>query len=126
MEACLDEGLAVPNNYGTELDLDCLLRMDTATQITALNTAVSGGWMAPNEARARRDLPPVKGGQTPYLQQQNYSLSALDARDSNDPFKPPPTPPAIPAPTDTPPEPDSTPKAQARLWRRSPESLINV
>lgn len=98
MELCLDEGLALPSGYGTELDLEGLLRMDTATQIDALNKAVGGGWMSPNEARAKRDMLPVQGGATPYLQQQNYSLAALDARDKADPFaksQPAPDPKAI-------------------------------
>jgi hypothetical protein len=41
-------------------------------------------------------LKPVKGGKSPYLQQQNYSLEALAKRDAqDDPFKPA-TPPAPP------------------------------
>ena len=63
--------------------------------------------MAPNEARAKLDLPPVAGGASPYLQQQNYSLAALDKRDSlDDPFKPA-TPPPPPAGQNTPPAPDA-------------------
>jgi HK97 family phage portal protein len=92
-ELCLDEGLALPANYRTELDLDGLLRMDTATQVKTLSDAVGGGIAAPNEARKRLNLKPVKGGQTPYMQQQNYSLAALDERDRNGPFdKPDPAP----------------------------------
>ena len=56
--------------------------MDTITQIASLKDAVGAGVMAPNEARAKLDLPPVTGGASPYLQQQNYSLAALDKRDS--------------------------------------------
>ena len=54
--------------------------------------------MSPNEGRARFDLKPVKGGDTPYLQQQNYSLAALDERDRNAPLATPQLPP--PAPPD--------------------------
>jgi HK97 family phage portal protein len=124
MELCLDEGLALPSGYGTELDLEGLLRMDTATQIDALNKAVGGGWMSPNEARAKRDMPPVKGGATPYLQQQNYSLAALDARDKADPFAKP-TPVAEPQQAIAP-DPDQTDKALHLLFRKSPESLAHV
>jgi len=86
-ELCLDEGLELPSPYGTELDLDGLFRMDTATLYKANNDAVGGGWMSPNEARKRVDLPPVEGGNTPYLQQQNFSLQALNKRDTQaDPF----------------------------------------
>lgn len=92
IEALLDEGLTL-GPYASEFDLDALLRMDSATQVKTLNEAVGGGWMAPNEARQKRNLPPVKGGATPYLQQQNFSLSALDKRDQGDPFaKPAPAP----------------------------------
>lgn len=85
-ELCLDEGLALPDNYRTELDLDGLLRMDTATMVKTLSDAVGGGIAAPNEARKKLNLRPMKGGDTPYMQQQNYSLAALDERDRNKPF----------------------------------------
>jgi HK97 family phage portal protein len=102
-EACMDDGLGLPANYGTELDLDVLLRMDEATQVTTLAAAVGGAIMAPNEARRRMNLPPIQGGDTVYLQQQNYSLKALDQRDQTNPLAMPETPPAEPAPaTDQP------------------------
>jgi phage portal protein BeeE len=67
--------------------LDDLLRMDTATLVEAEAKAVAGGFKKPNEARKRLNLTPVAGGDTPYLQQQNYSLAALAKRDSQaDPF----------------------------------------
>ena len=91
IESLLDDGLGLTaitgRDIGVEFELDDLLKMDTATQIDALNKAVGGGWMSPDEARARRNLKPVPGGATPYLQQQNYSLAALDKRDTGaDPF----------------------------------------
>jgi HK97 family phage portal protein len=105
VEVCMDEGLGLgeaPNaNLGTEFDLTVLLRMDSASQIDMLSKGVSGAIYSPNEARAIRNLPPVKGGETPYLQQQNFSLSALSVRDSGDPFAKP-----APAPA---PEPDDDP-----------------
>ena len=89
IELCLDEGLRLPARYGTEFDLDDLLRMDTATMVKAEAEAVGAGIKAPNEARKRLNLKPVAGGETPYLQQQNFSLAALDRRDqSADPFAP--------------------------------------
>lgn len=90
IELCLDEGLELPRPYGTEFDLDDLLRMDTATMIASEKEAVGAGIKAPNESRKRLGLKPVKGGETPYLQVQNYSLAALDRRDTQGP--PPPTP----------------------------------
>lgn len=81
---------------------------------------VSGGILAPNESRRRLNLPPVDGGDTPYLQQQNYSLAALDKRDSqDDPFasKSAPTAPASNA-TSEPPTSPSPPAAEAsaKAW----------
>ncbi len=117
LELCLDEGLSLPANYGTELDLDSLWRMDTGSLYDANNKAVGGGWMAPDEARYRANLPAVPGGASPYLQQQNYSLEALAKRDAQaDPFAskaPPmlPTPPPQPALPPAP-EPKALPEAR--------------
>jgi HK97 family phage portal protein len=121
IESGLDEGLGLPyvtgKTLGTEFDLDDLLRMDSATQIDALNKAVGGGWMAPDEARLKRNLAPVEGGATPYLQQQNYSLAALAKRDAmSDPFGSP-----TPAPIE-----DQTEKALTLLFAKSPEALIHA
>ena len=88
LELCLDFGLGLNNVtdrvYGTELDIDNLLRMDTATMADAEAKLVGAGIKAPNEARFRMNLPPVKGGQSPMIQQQNYSLAAIDDRDRGD------------------------------------------
>lgn len=109
VELCLDEGLSLPTGLGTELDLDNLMRMDTAALYKTNTEAVSGGWMKPDEGRFRANLEPVTGGDTPYLQQQNYSLAALAKRDAReDPFATGPKtpgsspPPAAPPPAATP------------------------
>jgi HK97 family phage portal protein len=88
IEALLDEGLGLGpgfgNKLGVEFDLDGLLRMDTATKVKAAADALKSGALAPNEARARYfGLPPTEGGESPYLQIQNYSLAALSRRDAN-------------------------------------------
>jgi HK97 family phage portal protein len=101
-ELCLDEGLALTEvqgkTIGVEFDLDDLLRMDSATQIKSEGEAVKSGIKAPNEARRKLNLAPTPGGEGPYLQQQNFSLSALAKRDAQeDPFgtaKPADPPPA--------------------------------
>jgi len=86
-EACMDDGLSLPDKYGVELDIDGLLRMDMGKLVETLSAAVKGGIMPPNVAMARLNLPPVEGGDTVYLQQQNFSLSALAKRDAQaDPF----------------------------------------
>jgi hypothetical protein len=101
VEALLDEGLGLgmtgpTANYGTELDLDALLRMDKAGQTAVLEKQVGAGITSPNEARAKLQMQPVTGGNTPYLQQQNFGLAALAKRDNlANPFvidKPTPNP----------------------------------
>lgn len=79
-------------DYSIEFDLDALLRMDTLTLTEAIAKATGAGVMKPNEGRAKLNLKPVAGGETPYLQVQNYALSALAKRDSGDPFAAPPSP----------------------------------
>jgi phage portal protein BeeE len=78
--------------------------MDPSTRMDALNKAIGGGWLSPNEGRRQENLPPVEGGATPYLQQQNFSLAALAKRDaSDDPFgKKPAAAPAAPEADDEP------------------------
>lgn len=98
LELCLEEGLGLPYGYHAEMDEEGLLRMDTAARYEAKSKAVNGGWLSPNEARRSEDLKPVAGGESPYLQQQNYSLAALAKRDMQaDPFGTA-KPPALPAP----------------------------
>lgn len=92
MELLLDEGLSIgpgfQNKFGTEFDLDDLLRMNSAQMMDTITKGIGAGVMKPNEGRAKINLPPVIGGDTPYLQQQNYSLEALNKRDTQaDPFK---------------------------------------
>jgi hypothetical protein len=105
-EKSLDEGLGLLNpvngtQYGTEFDIDDLIWMDTATKTKAAADAIGSGGMSPDEARAKYyGLPTVKGGHTPYMQQQMFSLEALAQRDQNDPFSKPAAP--QPAPMATP------------------------
>jgi HK97 family phage portal protein len=109
IELCLEEGLELRPGLGVQFDLDALLRMDTPTAVKASSDAINAGFLTPNEAREKFDLKPVPGGDTPYLQMQNYSLSALNKRDTReDPFaktggtKPQPQLPAAPEPEDEP------------------------
>lgn len=105
IEACLDEGLELPENYGTEFDLDDLLRMDQATLVKTLAEGVKGGLVKPDEGRRKLNLGKVKGGDQVFLQQQNYSLEALAKRDAKeDPFA------KAPSGGNTPPAEDEDPK----------------
>jgi HK97 family phage portal protein len=98
-ELCLDEGLEMKEGVGTEFDLDGLLRMDSVTQMDVLEKA--SGVLTIDEKRKKLDLKPTPGGNAVYLQQQNFSLSALAKRDAQaDPFgtaKPEPAVPVAPA-----------------------------
>lgn len=82
IEALLDKKLQIPDDLSAEFDVSALTRMDTKSRYEAASLGVKGGWLTPNEARAKADgLEPVEGGDTCYMQQQNFSLAALDARD---------------------------------------------
>jgi HK97 family phage portal protein len=108
VELLLDEGLGltevVGKTYGTEFELDDLLRMETKTLIAAEAEAVKAFIKSPDEARKRLNLPPVEqgAGRFPLAQQQNYSLLAIAKRDAQpDPFAPA-SPPAGQPPAEPP------------------------
>jgi HK97 family phage portal protein len=109
IELCLDEGLGMGESIGTEFDTDNLLRMDSVTQMEVLDK--SKGIMSPNEQRRKIELKPKPGGDSPMLQQQNFSLEALAKRDAQaDPFGTTPAAPAEPiAPAN-----DNATEAEAR------------
>ena len=91
IEILLDEGLELnrvgKRRLGTEFDLDGLLRMDTATLVKTAGEAVQRAIFTPDEGRAKLGMPPMPGGNTLYLQEQNYSLAAIAKRDAkDDPF----------------------------------------
>jgi len=123
VEQCLDEGLGLvlPINgtqYGIQFDLDDLIWMDTGTRTKAAADGIGSGALAPDEARAKYfGLGPVAGGDTPYLQQQYFSLEALAERDAMQPF-------AKPVPAAQPPQrtgltpADIRQRAAARLLER--------
>jgi HK97 family phage portal protein len=98
IENCLDDGLDLPSPYGTEFDLDRLDLMDTATRTKAAHDAIGSGAMAPNEARYKYfGLPPVPGGESPFMQQQYQSLEAAAMRDALAVTPPVPDPVIVPA-----------------------------
>jgi len=87
MEDCLDAGLRLDETIGVELNLEPLLRMDVGKQAEVEGGLVKDGIKSPNEARRRFGLSPLVGGDSVYLQMQNFSLEALARRDqSADPF----------------------------------------
>jgi len=135
-EAVMDDGLGLletkdGKTLGIELDLDALLRMDSATQIKTLSEGIGGGVYTPNEARRKVDLKPLVGGDTVYLQQQEFSLAALAKRDARpDPFATSP-PPASPTPPMTPPDDPDEPDDQdmergVEFWRKATTEYARV
>jgi HK97 family phage portal protein len=103
LELLFDEGLELPADLGTEFAIEDLIRMDSVAKMKVATEGVGGAILTPNEARKRFDLRPVPGGNTPYLQQQYFSLEALNKRDQAPSTPDPPTAPT-PAPA---PAPDS-------------------
>lgn len=123
IELLLDEGLGLVNVSGrklrTEFDIDDLLRMDSKTMADAEKALA--GIKAPNEQRKRFNLKPLAGGDSVYLQEQNYSLEALAKRDAQeDPFakvtSPPPADPSPSADAKPDDELDQAAKNQIAVW----------
>jgi HK97 family phage portal protein len=84
IEVLLDDALGFGpgfgNPFGVEFDLTDLMRMDTKTKTEAARQAIQSG-MSPNEIRKKYfDLGPVDGGETPYLQEQQWPLKHLADR----------------------------------------------
>lgn len=105
IELLLDEAFELDPQTGIEFDLDVLIRMDTEGRYKTYSEGIGAGFLTPNQARNKENMLPLEGGDTAYMQQQNYSLSALARRDAQeDPFSsgnksqtsiaPTPTPPA--------------------------------
>lgn len=56
----LDE--EIENGYFIRFNVDAILRGDLKTRYEAYRIGVQGGFLAPNEARGKEDLPPMEGG----------------------------------------------------------------
>ena len=110
IEVLLDDGLGTGEKLGTEFDVDNLLRMDSGMQMDVLDKAKNV--MTLDERRRRIGVPPITGGSTVYLQQQDHSIEAIAARDKQliEQAENPPPPPAPPANDD---EPDEGAEARA-------------
>jgi hypothetical protein len=83
--------------YGTQFDYDDLIWLDLEARGKAATQAA--GALSVNEIRAKcYGAGPVAGGDSPMVQQQYYSLQALQKRDAEDPFSrpaPAPVPPRL-------------------------------
>lgn len=91
-ETCLDRGLELGPMLGIQFDVEGLARMDTVSRVNSLKEASSAGLISPNEGRAKLGYGPAKGGESPMVQQQYYSLEALSERDADKPFAKPAAP----------------------------------
>lgn len=124
IELCLDEGLGIGEGvvtngqtYGTEFDIENLLRMDGVTQMEMLDKGKN--YLTPDEGRAKLGLAPIEGGDAVYRQQQDFSLAALAKRDAqDDPF-------AKDA-NATPPTNDPAPKAFLSEYQKHLEGFLNA
>ena len=83
IESLLKEAFELDAKKRVELDIGALLRMDSERRMKVLGDGVKNTILTPNEARKSENLPPVEGGDSLFLQQQNYSLAALAKRDAS-------------------------------------------
>jgi HK97 family phage portal protein len=90
METLLDEGLGIKAPLGVELDLEPLLRMDAAKRATVEAQLVAGRIKTPNEGRLPFNLGPLEGGDTVYMQQQDFPLDQVRLNKITQPVEPPP------------------------------------
>lgn len=78
MEACLDDGLGLDGvTRGVDLDLDGLMRMDSKTQMETIAAGIQAKVFKIDDGRKKVNLPPIEGGDTVYMQQQDYPISEI-------------------------------------------------
>jgi HK97 family phage portal protein len=87
IERRLDIGLDIKFPEQVWFDTEELLRMDPNSRWESYGKGVTAGVLAPNEGRRKENLVPVEGGDTPYLQQQNFSLADLSRRSDREKAK---------------------------------------
>lgn len=97
MEYLLDEGLNISRPLGVELDTDPLLRMDAAKRGEVMGKLVNDGIATPNEGRREFGYKPLEGGDTVYMQQQDFPLDQVRKNKIVDAAQNPASPPP-PAP----------------------------
>ena len=112
IEVLLDEGLATGDRLGAEFDIDGLLRMDSGMLMDVVDAAKNV--LTLDERRRRLDAPPITGGGTVYLQQQDHSIEAIAARDKQL-IEQAEAPPALPAPVNDDPDDAEEEVEQARM-----------
>jgi HK97 family phage portal protein len=114
-----------PDEY-IEFNTDALLRSDFKDRIRGLKEAVTGGIMAPNEARNEEGYDDVTDGDMPRMQQQMIPLDFAGKLPPAGPpaaNAPPPAGPPIPAAETKPPQPPQ-PKPKADDLQRAIDGLL--
>jgi len=66
----------LPGDVFLRVNMDGLLRGDSATQAQVFSTALQAGYMSVNEARGLMDLRPVDGGDNPRVPLANIAVSS--------------------------------------------------
>jgi HK97 family phage portal protein len=97
IETSLENFFELDADESINLDEKILLRTNMKDRVDTLGQAVQRGIYSPNEARRIEGLPPVEGGDKPYLQQQMIQVGETPE---------PVAPIAPPAPAVEPPEPE--------------------
>ena len=115
MEYLLDEGLGISYPMGVELDLEPLLRMDTAKRGEVWGKLANDGISTPNEARHQFGLAPLQGGDTVYMQQQDFPLDQVRLNKIEQAAAPAPEPEADPALDEAT---EEVRRLTAELWQR--------
>jgi HK97 family phage portal protein len=110
-EQVFSEGMELPKDTAIKLDLADLNRMDGATTMDIATKGVQGSVFTIDEARRYFDLPKIKGGDTVYMQHQDYSIAVLADRDAQGAAGAGLTPQA-PAPAPSEPEPEAVKQAR--------------
>jgi HK97 family phage portal protein len=76
--ACIEEAhnRLLPGDVFLRVNMDGLLRGDSATQAQVFSTALQAGYMSVNEARGLMDLRPVDGGDAPRVPLANIAVNS--------------------------------------------------
>ncbi len=110
-----------PDEY-LEFDTSALLRSAFKERVEGWVSGVKGGIFDRNTARADFEMAPAKGGDEPWVQQQDVPLSVAAELAKN-----PPAPPAPAAPVDEPVEPDpEQERAALALYEKDLREAVNA
>lgn len=98
----LNEGFGFDSTKSFRFDLEALMMMDSKTKMEVATGLRKGGVYKIDEARRMFNKPPVEGGNTIYLQQQDHSIEAISRRDESISY--------LPSKDETPPLPTPEPE----------------